>query len=51
MRMAADCRQLAGNAPGIALQEHFRLMAEFWTALSAGDLFRSEGSPENLWLM
>ena len=27
--------QTAGNAPSIALQEHFRRMAEFWTALSA----------------
>jgi hypothetical protein len=34
-RLAADCMQLAGDAPRHDLQVHFLRMAEVWTDLAA----------------
>ena len=34
LRLAADCRQLAGDVDSPALREHFHRMAELWTAFA-----------------
>ena len=34
LRLASDCKQLAGHVDSPALREHFQQMAEIWTAFA-----------------